>query len=121
MPIWHKMVKIRKGTVTIMRLIDADVLKEVVVEIKVTIDEDILECENVAQQLVYLLEKVEKGVLEKIDEQPTVELQGEWIRKGDGFYYCSSCDSPAYWDSDMGQVLSKHCLFCGAKMEKNNE
>lgn len=62
-----------------MRLIDADALKEEISDGKIIIDEDVLECENVAEILVYLLEKVEACVMEKIDAQPTVETKYQEI------------------------------------------
>ena len=54
------------------RLIDAEKLKECILEDgRVTIDEGILECDNVHKILVYLLEKVEAEVIRQIDLQPT--------------------------------------------------
>ena len=54
-----------------MRLIDADLLKEKMLEGKIVIDEDVLKCDSIHSQLVYLLEKVEKFMEETIDNQPT--------------------------------------------------
>ena len=68
-----------------MRLINADVLKECIMEDgRVTIDEHILECDNVHKILVYLLEKVEAEVMRCIDLQPTaynIETVVERLKK----------------------------------------
>lgn len=53
------------------RLIDADLLKEKMQEGKIVIDEDVLKCDSIHSQLVYLLEKVEKFIEETIDDVPT--------------------------------------------------
>ena len=55
-----------------MRPIDADLLKEKIEEGTIVIDEDVLQCNNIHEQLVYLLEKVEAFMVETIDDMPTV-------------------------------------------------
>lgn len=55
-----------------MRLIDAEVLKEEVSKGSILIEDDVLECETVHEIMVYVLAKLEDFVLKKIDEQPTV-------------------------------------------------
>lgn len=64
-----------------MRLIDADALKEEMIAGKIVIDEDVLECDSLHDILVYLLEKVDALVVEKIDAQPTVDVVGEIVEK----------------------------------------
>lgn len=64
-----------------MRLIDADALKEEVIAGKIVIDEDVLECDSLHDILVYLLEKVDALVVEKIDAQPTVDVVGEIVER----------------------------------------
>ena len=67
-----------------MRLIDADELKRELDAVKIVIDEDILKCNSIHDELVYLLKKVEDAVMEKISEQPAIEavpLDGEYIKQ----------------------------------------
>lgn len=78
------------------RLIDADKLKKVI------------HCEY----------SDDLGILEKIDNAPTVEPErphGEWITTLNGFHTCSKCDeygNPNYF---------KFCPYCGADMRKGGE
>ena len=52
-------------------------------------------------------------VLRRIDDIPTADVQpvvrGEWIDKGDRYYYCSVCGSH-YTDNHI------YCPCCGARM-----
>ncbi len=66
-----------------MRLIDEDVLKEIVTDGKIIIDEDVLECDSIHKQLVYLLDKVETLVLKNIEDAPTVDVVGEIVERLD--------------------------------------
>lgn len=50
------------------RLIDADVLKESLKKVTIVIDEDVLKCETLNDELLYLLERVEAEMKKKIDE-----------------------------------------------------
>ena len=91
-----------------MRLIDADEFKK----------------QMAAMALIspsYFTNKVVK-LLEIIDKQPPVEavpvVHGEWVADERGIYFCSTCDSEAYWDTDYGQQLFNHCPYCGADMRK---
>lgn len=45
---------------------------------KIVIDEDILECESVHEQLVYLLNKVNEYLTESVAEIPSVEAAPGW-------------------------------------------
>lgn len=84
-----------------MRLINADKLKEIP-EIQMANFNSI------------------EGVRAWIDRQPTIEavpvVHAEWIADERGIYFCSVCDSEAYWDTDYGQQLFDHCPYCGADM-----
>ena len=68
-----------------------------------------------------------------IDDAPTVDAvpvrHGKWIKGSEtkrikenrygvlfDAYYCSACESEAYWDSDYGQILFHYCPNCGARM-----
>lgn len=51
-----------------MRFIDADVLKESLKKVTIAIDEDVLKCETLGDELLYLLERVEAEMKKKIDE-----------------------------------------------------
>lgn len=105
-----------------MRLIDADALKETLDKMKIIIDEDVFECNSVHEELVYLLEKVDTVLAEKIDDLPTIEavpaVHGEWIGNT-----CSACDMN--WDENMVnnaddwgyfEPMPDFCPNCGAKM-----
>ena len=54
-----------------------------------------------------------------IDAVPVVKA--EWIANESGIYFCSECDSEAYWDTDYGQQLFDWCPYCGADMQKGDE
>lgn len=104
-----------------MRLIDADEFKESLDDIKIIIDEDVLKCENIHEQLVYLLNKVEDAIKAKIDEAPTIEARpvahGEWVRDGD-FWICLNCESEINVKNSLGEENRKNfCPNCGAEMD----
>lgn len=81
-----------------MRLIDADKLKE---ELRV----------NGLGYQYYMLDNV-----------PTVEAEpvrhGHWIRNDNGTYSCSECHS---WIPNEQHYYARYCLFCGAKMNEEEE
>lgn len=56
----------------------------------------------------------------KVRSLPTIEavpvVHGKWVKNDIGIYFCSVCDSEAYWDTDYGQQLFDCCPFCGADM-----
>lgn len=82
MSIWHKMVKIGKVAVVIMKLVDADLLKSILDKGEIVIDEDVEKCESMHEVLVYLLEKVAVFLDEAIDGLPEYVPEinvGEWI------------------------------------------
>ena len=71
---------------------------------------------------------------EQIKQMPTVDAvlvrHGKWIKGSEtkrvkenrygvlfDAYYCSACESEAYWDSDNGQILFHYCPNCGARMD----
>ena len=119
MPIWHKMVKIGKVAVIVMRIVDSEMLKIIMENGKITIDDEIMNCHNLHEILVYLLKKVEDFLNEAIDGLP--EHRAEWEKGDNGFYYCSGCRHEAYWDTDYGQQKFDYCPYCGARMENGNE
>lgn len=104
-----------------MRLIDADALKKALEEMKIIIDEDVFECSSIHEELVYLLEKVDGVLAEKIDDLPTIEarpvVHGEWIPRF-GSYYCSVCDEENYhaFNWVTGRYEDLYCPKCGADM-----
>lgn len=70
----------------------------------------------------------------EIQNAPTVDAvpvrHGKWIKGSEtkrikenrygvlfDAYYCSACESEAYWDSDYGQILFHYCPNCGARMD----
>jgi hypothetical protein len=107
-----------------MRLIDADALKNALIE-----------CTPYAIDPVYRNTNSNIDIftaMEILDELPTIDavpvVRGEW-KRGREFssyprvpfisdaYYCSNCEEEAYWDTDYGQQLFGFCPNCGAKME----
>jgi len=107
-----------------MRLIDADALKNALIE-----------CTPYAIDPVYRNTNSNIDMftaMEILDELPTIDavpvVCGEWKRGrefssypkapfiGDA-YYCANCEDEAYWDTDYGQQLFGFCPSCGAKME----
>ena len=52
-----------------------------------------------------------------------IEDEGSGIRislhYGEPVYYCSNCNSEAYWDTNYGQQLFDYCPYCGAYMKNN--
>ena len=69
-----------------------------------------------------------------LNHAPTVDAvpvrHGKWIKGSEtkrvkenrygvlfDAYYCSACESEAYWDSDYGQILFYYCPNCGARMD----
>ena len=70
-----------------------------------------------------------------LNHAPTVDAvpvrHGKWIKGSEtkrvkenrygvlfDAYYCSACESEAYWDSDYGQILFYYCPNCGARMDE---
>lgn len=103
-----------------MRLIDADALKEALEEMEIIIDKDVLECNSIHEELLYLLKKVDAVLAEKIDEQPTIEapnvVHGEWTKIYGSCMYvfsfrCSECNKLVEFDTNF-------CPNCGADMRK---
>ena len=95
-----------------MRLIDADALEESLVT--ATLEEEMKE---ITSCYCYPCRKI----IEAIDNAPTIEavpvVHGRWVPDERGVYYCSACNSEAYW-TEYGQQLFKHCQECGADMRK---
>lgn len=101
-----------------MRLIDADALKKALEEMKIIIDEDVLECNSIHEELVYLLEKVDAVLAEKIDDLATIEavpvVHGKWTKIYGSCMYvfsfrCSECNKLVEFDTNF-------CPNCGADM-----
>lgn len=69
--------------------------------------------ESMENELGYLYKMAREGALDK--------RSGKWIKGKNSFYYCSSCNHEAYWDTDYGQQLFDYCPYCGARMENGNE
>lgn len=84
-----------------MRLVDADELKETVIN-----DFDNLQA------------YFPKDFIKEIDNAPTVEErpQGVWLAHADYDFICSNCNTRALEMSDL-PYLSSYCPFCGAEME----
>jgi hypothetical protein len=58
---------------------------------------------------------------QKVVRTASTEIRGEWLSDERGIYFCSKCDSEAYWDTDYGQQLFDFCPDCGADMRKKEQ
>ena len=87
-----------------MRLIDADALDEVVLNLNVNRDFGITRGEY------KLIDSV-------LFEFPVIEerKKGKWLPDKWGFWKCSACGFPS--EAHAANVLYKFCPVCGAKME----
>ena len=120
-----------------MRLIDADALKEKLAKMKIIIDEDVVECNSIYEELVYLLKKVDAVLAEKIDTLPTIEavpvVYGEWkSREQHNDYLWAECSNCGFrgenyrvveiGTSSIDYIGTKYhfCPKCGAKMTTQN-
>ena len=78
-----------------MRLIDADLLKEKIEEGKIRIEVEEVPSDNIYEQLVYLLDKVEAFMVETIDNMPTaydVDKVVEQLEEKDDDCGCGKID-----------------------------
>lgn len=68
-----------------------------------------------------VLKQAKETALRLVEEAPTIEadpvVHGEWVQNDIGIYFCSVCDSEAYWDTDYGQQLFPCCPYCGTPMD----
>ena len=86
------------------RLIDADLLKGKMKDGKIVIDEDVLKCDTIHSQLVYLLEKVESFIDETIDDIPTaynVEKVIEQLEQEETEWCDKYCEEKAKGNIDL--------------------
>ena len=71
-------------------------------------------------QFCYEYGRAVSDIYHIVKDHPVVDIDivvhGEWIPDGRGVYYCSVCDSEAYW-TEYGQQLFKYCQECGARMD----
>lgn len=105
-----------------MDLISREAVKAILDKGDIVIDEDVEKCESMHEVLVYLLEKVDDFIQKSIDVIPTIDavpvVKGKWLANDSGTYFCSVCDSEAYWDTDYGQQLFGWCPYCGTDMRE---
>lgn len=92
-----------------MRLIDADVFKT--------------EYENLITWVSHRAEKERlRDFINDIQSQPTVDAEpvkhGHWVKNDNGTYSCSECHS---WIPSEQHHYARYCLFCGAKMNEEEE
>lgn len=53
-----------------------------------------------------------------LDNMPTIERHGRWIKIGHPWYECSECGERTAVVNLNGEVVWNYCPNCGAKMEK---
>lgn len=107
------------------KYVDIEIFRTLVDDIKIEIDEDVMECKSVHEELIYLLKRIEKAVNDLIDSQPAADVvpvvHGRWIDKGRKIE-CSECDGRVYLGTDnpglhkAEKAIRKFCFKCGAKM-----
>ena len=106
-----------------MELIDREAVKDITKKGKIVIDEGIFECENLREELVYILKKVEEFLEKNIESIPTIEPRprGEWKQITDfdednnAVFECSNC-LHGYVQAKGSEV--PFCWYCGADMRK---
>lgn len=76
------------------RYINVDKFRESINKGQIVIDEKIFECETIHDELVYLLDKVDRLIDKAIDEQPTADVVEASVRCRDCAYYIErqGCD-----------------------------
>jgi hypothetical protein len=61
-------------------------------------------------------------VYRMIENAPTIDAepvrQGHWVRNDNGTYSCSECHS---WIPNEQHYYARYCLFCGAKMDMEEQ
>ena len=99
-----------------MELIDREAVKDITKKGKIVIDEGIFECENLREELVYILKKVEEFLEKNIESIPTIESRprGEWIKSLNlqTHFKCSVCGY-------LPLFKTKFCSECGADMRSS--
>ena len=100
-----------------MRLIDLDVLREQIVEVR---------------KYAGFYSPIYNGFLNIIDRSPIIDAEpvkhGEWISLtecANAGVYCSVCSKKVYkedyaWCNKKNKVRSNYCPNCGAKMDLNS-
>lgn len=81
------------------------------------------------QRAIYMTMRSMVNSVKTVDAVPV--RHGKWIKGSEtkrvkenrygvlfDAYYCSACESEAYWDSDNGQILFHYCPNCGARMDE---
>ena len=98
-----------------MRLIDADLAEELIIEHSIQIYAG-------GKQVLSGAFSVEASAC--LDKCPTINAEpvrhGRWVGpvQGDGDDYCSVCKKPAAWIYDYGYFEPDICYNCGAKMDR---
>ena len=80
-----------------------------------------MEIQNLREEHEALVEGV-RYLRNEIAKNQTVDAEpirhGRWIRNDNGTYSCSECKS---WIPNEQHYYARHCLFCGAKMDEEEE
>jgi hypothetical protein len=100
-----------------MRLIDADEVQKIIDHIRGKYVNSYGRRNKVSQLFWDTVRYIEKKVrsIPTVDAVPVVH--GSWVESESDIWFCSVCDSEAYWDTDYGQQLFGWCPYCGAKMD----
>ena len=106
-----------------MELSDREALKDILAKGTIVIDEGVLECESLKDELVYLLNKIEEFLMVEIEKIPTIESRprGEWKQRTDfdednnAIFECSNC---LHGDTQAKGSEVPFCWYCGADMRK---
>lgn len=59
-----------------------------------------------------------ESVMDYVESLPSVEKRGRWIQNDNGTYSCSLCQS---WIPEEQHCYAQYCLYCGARMEENDD
>lgn len=95
-----------------MRLIDADALKEQILD---WISEQVVS-KYISHDACMATREGARVAFNLLNDAPTIDAvpRVPFISTA---YYCSNCEGEAYWDTDYGQQLFGFCPNCGARMD----
>ena len=72
-----------------------------------------------------LLQDDYRGIMEYIDEVPTIRPRGQWLPDGidyyEGLFVCSVCGRSYKVDTCMGEPTWDFCPGCGADMREEEQ
>lgn len=109
-----------------MRLIDADELQKKFNEVRSEQMSDARLRRDIAHLVASAI-----MVTQMIQDAPTIDLHGEWIKAGsdeqdEGMFFCSHCRDERWFGDEVytsseAERLCHYCPNCGARMDGGNK